>query len=71
MKVKVRSWSKWDEDGLIEVMVDKDVLREYVKDLEKQISDAIFNKKYTKAYELIGEREKIVEQLENCTGEEE
>ena len=62
--IKVRSWSKWDEDELIEVMVDKDVLRGYVKDLEMQIADAVLNKNYTKTSELINERSEVVEKLE-------
>ena len=62
--IKLRSWSKWDDDGLIEVLIDEDVLKGYVKDLEMQIAEAIMNKNYSLASDLIREREEVVEKLE-------
>ena len=62
--IKLRSWSKWDEEGFIEVLVDENVLKGYVKDLEMQIAEAIMNKNYSLASDLIREREEVVEKLE-------
>ena len=61
--IKLRSWSQWNEDGLIDVLVDEDVLNGYVKDLEMQIADAVMNKNYSLASDLISEREKVVGKL--------
>jgi len=62
--IEIKSWSNWNDEGLIDVFVDEDVLRGYVKDLEMQIADAVMNKNYTEASKLISKREKVVEKLE-------
>lgn len=62
--IKLRSWAKWDDDGLIEISVDKDVLKTFVKDIELQIAEAVFNKNYSLASELIIKRKALVEKLE-------
>ena len=62
--IEIKSWANWNDEGLIEVLVDEDVLRGYVKDLEMQIADAVMNKNYTEASKLISKREKVVKKLE-------
>ena len=66
MNIKIYSWSKWDDDGLIEVKVSKEILKEFANKYEEKIDQAIRYKRYEEASKLISDRKALIEKIKEA-----
>ncbi len=66
MKARVYSWKSWDsysDDKMIEICVDKEILKTIIGMYEEKIDECVYNSKYEEAKELIEARKELFDKL--------